>query len=79
MQSTVRSWGCCGGGPGGDGWAVRGSWFAIEQGQLFALLGPNGAGKTTTINMLTGVIPASGGDALIHGGACHARVSRYLL
>jgi len=37
-----------------DFWAVKGSWFGIEQGQLFCLLGPNGAGKTTTINCLTG-------------------------
>jgi ABC-type multidrug transport system ATPase subunit len=39
---------------GADFWAVKGSWFGIEQGQLFCLLGPNGAGKTTTINCLTG-------------------------
>lgn len=38
----------------GDFWAIKGSWFGIEQGQLFCLLGPNGAGKTTTINCLTG-------------------------
>lgn len=39
---------------GGDFWAIRDSWFGIEEGQLFCLLGPNGAGKTTTINCLTG-------------------------
>ncbi|KAF6264706.1 hypothetical protein COO60DRAFT_16234 [Scenedesmus sp. NREL 46B-D3] len=50
-----------------DFWAVRGSWLGIEEGQLFCLLGPNGAGKTTTINCLTGVLPYSGGDALIYG------------
>lgn len=38
----------------GDFWAIAGSWFGIEEGQLFCLLGPNGAGKTTTINCLTG-------------------------
>lgn len=38
----------------GDFWAIKGSWFGIEEGQLFCLLGPNGAGKTTTINCLTG-------------------------
>ncbi|GAB4824042.1 hypothetical protein N2152v2_011088 [Parachlorella kessleri] len=51
----------------GDFWAVKGSWFAIEKGRLFCLLGPNGAGKTTTINCLTGVLPPSGGDALVYG------------
>lgn len=51
----------------GNFWSIRDSWFSIEKGQLFCLLGPNGAGKTTTINCLTGVLPASGGDALICG------------
>ena len=30
-------------------------------------IGHNGAGKTTTIAMLTGLIPADGGDATIEG------------
>ena len=47
--------------------AVKGSWFSIHRGELFCLLGPNGAGKTTTINMLTGVLPPSAGEALIYG------------
>lgn len=37
--------------------AVKGNWFRVETGKLFALLGPNGAGKTTTINCLTGAGP----------------------
>ncbi|GIL78966.1 hypothetical protein Vretimale_187 [Volvox reticuliferus] len=49
-----------------DFWAIKGSWFSIERGQLFCLLGPNGAGKTTTINCLTGAIPPTGGEALIY-------------
>jgi len=56
----------------GDFWAIKGSWYSIEKGSLFALLGPNGAGKTTTINVLTGVLPASGGDALIYGESLSA-------
>eukprot|EP01026_Neomeris_dumetosa_P039658 TRINITY_DN3260_c0_g1_i6.p1 TRINITY_DN3260_c0_g1~~TRINITY_DN3260_c0_g1_i6.p1 ORF type:complete len:980 (-),score=135.90 TRINITY_DN3260_c0_g1_i6:302-3241(-) len=48
-------------------WAVKGTWFSIRDNQLFCLLGPNGAGKTTTINCLTGIIPTSGGDAVICG------------
>lgn len=52
-----------------DFWAMKGSTFSIEQGQLFCLLGPNGAGKTTTINCLTGVMPPSGGDALVYGSS----------
>lgn len=48
-------------------WAIKGSWFSIEKDRLFCLLGPNGAGKTTTINCLTGVLPPTGGDALVYG------------
>ena len=50
-----------------DFWAIKGSWFSIKENNIFCLLGPNGAGKTTTINCLTGVLPPTGGDALIHG------------
>lgn len=57
--------GCCSGNT--DFWAICGSWFSIAENQLFCLLGPNGAGKTTTINCLTGVLPATGGDALVYG------------
>ncbi|GMH33239.1 hypothetical protein BSKO_01073 [Bryopsis sp. KO-2023] len=56
----------------GSFWSIKGSWFAIEKNQLFCLLGPNGAGKTTTINCLTGVIPPSGGDALVYGESIRA-------
>lgn len=61
-----RSW-LSGGRRRDDFWAIRGTWLGIERGQLFCLLGPNGAGKTTTIHTLTGVLPFSGGDALIYG------------
>ncbi|KAL4859820.1 ABC transporter A family member 2 [Chlorella vulgaris] len=57
---------------GGEFWAVKGSWFAIEPNRVFCLLGPNGAGKTTTINCLTGTLPPSGGDALVYGESLSA-------
>jgi ABC-2 type transport system ATP-binding protein len=41
--------------------------ISVPEGTVFSLLGPNGAGKTTTVNILTTLIPASGGDAFIHG------------
>jgi ABC-2 type transport system ATP-binding protein len=41
--------------------------FKVKQGELFGFLGPNGAGKTTTVRMLTGVIEADEGKALISG------------
>lgn len=56
----------------GSFWSIKGSWFSIEKNQLFCLLGPNGAGKTTTINCLTGVIPPTGGDALVYGESIRA-------
>ncbi len=34
---------------------------------MFALLGPNGAGKTTTVHILSTLIPADGGEALVAG------------
>ncbi|KAL1317961.1 hypothetical protein HN51_070199 [Arachis hypogaea] len=47
--------------------AVKDLWVNFERDQLFCLLGPNGAGKTTVINCLTGITPATDGDALIYG------------
>jgi len=47
--------------------AVKDMTIAISQGECVGLLGPNGAGKTTSINMLTGLMEPSGGDAVIAG------------
>jgi ABC-2 type transport system ATP-binding protein len=41
--------------------------FEVKKGELFGFLGPNGAGKTTTVRMLTGVIKADSGNALVMG------------
>jgi ABC-2 type transport system ATP-binding protein len=41
--------------------------FSVASGEIFGLLGPNGAGKSTLIRMLTTLIPASGGTALVGG------------
>ncbi|DBB06884.1 TPA: hypothetical protein ACH3X3_009543 [Trebouxia sp. C0006] len=49
--------------------AVKGNWLGIHQGECFCLLGPNGAGKSTTINCLTGVLPATAGEAVVHGSS----------
>ncbi len=45
--------------------AVKCPWYSVGKRQLFALLGPNGAGKTTTINMLTGFLPPTDGNAWV--------------
>jgi ABC-2 type transport system ATP-binding protein len=47
--------------------AVGGVSFTIGKGEIFGLLGPNGAGKTTTIRILSTVLEADAGDAVIGG------------
>jgi ABC-2 type transport system ATP-binding protein len=39
----------------------------VSEGTVFALLGPNGAGKTTTVHILSTLIGADGGEAVIAG------------
>ena len=41
--------------------------FDIERGEIFGFVGSNGCGKTTTMKMLTGLLPASDGEALLFG------------
>jgi ribosome-dependent ATPase len=47
--------------------------FAIERGEIFGFVGSNGCGKTTTMKMLTGLVPASEGTALLFGRPIDAR------
>ena len=51
----------------GDFTAVDHVSFAIERGEIFGFVGSNGCGKTTTMKMLTGLLPASEGIALLFG------------
>ncbi|MBE6836919.1 MAG: ABC transporter ATP-binding protein [Ruminococcus sp.] len=41
--------------------------FDIKKGEIFALIGPNGAGKTTTIRMISTLLSATEGDAVVEG------------
>lgn len=41
--------------------------FTIQQGEIFGFLGSNGCGKSTTMKMLTGLLPASSGQAKLFG------------
>jgi len=47
--------------------AVKGVSFAVAEGEIFGLLGPNGAGKSTLIRMMTTLIPATAGRAVVAG------------
>jgi ABC-2 type transport system ATP-binding protein len=47
--------------------ALDGVSLKIEAGEFFGLLGPNGAGKTTLINILAGLVVATGGVARVMG------------
>ncbi|KAJ3015871.1 UNVERIFIED_CONTAM: hypothetical protein HDU68_012527 [Siphonaria sp. JEL0065] len=51
----------------GPKFAVKDVSFAADIGTVFGLLGPNGAGKTTLISILTGLYPASFGNAILAG------------
>ena len=57
----------------GDFMAVDHVSFRIERGEIFGFLGSNGCGKTTTMKMLTGLLPASAGEAWLFGQSVDAR------
>ncbi|HVP79896.1 MAG TPA: ABC transporter ATP-binding protein [Thermodesulfobacteriota bacterium] len=41
--------------------------FNIHQGEVVGLIGPNGAGKTTLFNLISGSLPATGGEIRYKG------------
>jgi ribosome-dependent ATPase len=51
----------------GDFTAVDHVNFRIRRGEIFGFLGSNGCGKSTTMKMLTGLLPASDGQAWLFG------------
>ena len=57
----------------GDFVAVDRVDFRIERGEIFGFLGSNGCGKSTTMKMLTGLLPASEGEALLFGQQIQAK------
>jgi ABC-2 type transport system ATP-binding protein len=47
--------------------ALRGLDLEVRAGECFGILGPNGAGKTTTVEILEGILQASGGEVEVLG------------
>jgi len=47
--------------------AVNDVSFDVQAREIVALIGPNGAGKSTTFNLITGVLPPSGGTISVLG------------
>jgi branched-chain amino acid transport system ATP-binding protein len=41
--------------------------FNVESGEILAIIGPNGAGKTTVFNLISGVLPPTGGTVHLQG------------
>lgn len=61
--------------------AVKDVDFSLARGQVHALIGPNGAGKSTFVGMVSGRIPASGGEVWFDGEnvtqlPAHTRIQR---
>ena len=46
---------------------LRGTDFHVEAGKVTALIGDNGAGKSTLVKVLSGVVPAQGGEIRMNG------------
>ncbi len=56
----------------GDFVAVDHVDLAIRRGEIFGFVGSNGCGKSTTMKMLTGLVEASAGEALLFGQSIEA-------
>ncbi|HYM29888.1 MAG TPA: ABC transporter ATP-binding protein [Candidatus Cybelea sp.] len=49
--------------------ALQGIDFSVREGEFVAVLGPSGCGKTTLLKILAGLMPSSGGKAMLRGTA----------
>lgn len=47
--------------------------FRIKRGEIFGFLGSNGCGKSTTMKMLTGLLPATAGEAWLFGNKVNSK------
>jgi branched-chain amino acid transport system permease protein len=58
--------------------AVRALTFEMKAGEILGLIGPNGAGKSTVFNLITGVLPAGGGEIRFRGERIDALPARQI-
>ena len=58
--------------------AVNDVSFHVRAGEIVGLIGPNGAGKSTTFNLVTGLLPATGGEVLLRGERVDGLPSRQI-
>jgi NitT/TauT family transport system ATP-binding protein len=47
--------------------ALADATFAIDKGEFIAVVGPSGCGKSTIMKLVTGLLPASGGEVRVAG------------
>jgi branched-chain amino acid transport system permease protein len=59
--------------------AVNDLSFSMACGEILGLIGPNGAGKSTMFNLITGVLPLSGGEIDFRGGRIDGLPSRQIV
>jgi len=52
---------------GDDGSLIRGLDLHADGGRMLGVTGPSGSGKTALLHALGGLLPASGGQLLLHG------------
>lgn len=48
-------------------WALRNISFNIEKGELLGIIGSNGSGKSTILKVLSGIMPPTEGNIIVHG------------
>src|SRR5215469_9058058 len=53
--------------PNGSLPALQAISFGVKEGEFVSVVGPSGCGKSTLLKILAGLLPASGGEAFLHG------------
>jgi branched-chain amino acid transport system permease protein len=58
--------------------AIDGMSMTVRVGEIVALIGPNGAGKSTMFNVVSGVLPVTGGEIYFNGERVDALAARLI-